>query len=153
MNNEFNFTALVKASAKEAWEDRPTDWSYGCIVENDTIDGREYVEIEDRSAGSFKGSSTDHEIFDTFMNEIFKLCRENNLDDRGNETYCVYDDGEYEVLMHTNYNFWVPKFYSMKMVKKERDSTYIYQQVASIIESINGLIKSLSDCYKQCSKD
>lgn len=148
MDKKFNFTAQVKTSAKEAWEDRPKEWSYNCVVENEIDDdGKEYVEIENRSAGSFGGSSTGHEVFDTFMNEVFKLCRENNLDDRGNQTYCVYDDGEFEVLVHTNYDFWVPRFYSMKMVKKDKAPTYIYQQVASIIESINGSIKALSDCF------
>ena len=90
MDKKFNFTAQVKTSAKEAWEDRPKEWSYNCVVENEIDDdGKEYVEIENRSAGSFGGSSTGHEVFDTFMNEVFKLCRENNLDDRGNQTYCV----------------------------------------------------------------
>lgn len=150
MREEFNFTALVKASAKEAWEDRPTDWSSNCTVENKTNDnGQEYVEIENRSAGSFGGSYTDHESFDDFINEIFRLCREHNLDNQGNQNYLVYDDGEYEVICHTNYDFWVPKFYSMKMVKKDKGN-YIFQQSTSIIESIKNeserLSKSLSDC-------
>ena len=132
---KFDFTGLVKFSAKEAWEDRPTDWSSSCIVENDTMGGKEFVKIEKRSAGSFDGSSTGHEVFDAFMNEIFKLCRENKLDSQGNQTYCVYDDGEYEVLVHTNYNFWVPYFYSMEMVKK-CDLKYIFEENCRIVASI-----------------
>ena len=150
MNEKFNFTALVKSSAKEAWEDRPTNWSNNCTVENKiNDDGHEYVEIESRSAGSFGGSSTDHESFDEFINEIFRFCREHNLDNQGNQNYLVYDDGEYEVICHTNYDFWVPKFYSMKMVKKDKGD-YIFQQSTSIIESVKNeserLSKSLSDC-------
>ena len=150
MRKEFNFTALIKASAKKAWEDRPTDWSNNCVIENKKDDdGREYVEIENRSAGSFGGSSTYHESFDEFINEIFRLCREHNLDNQGNQNYLVYDDGEYEVICHTNYDFWVPKFYSMKMVKKDKGD-YIFQQSISIIESVKNeserLSKSLSDC-------
>lgn len=150
--NEFNFTALVKTSAKEAWEDRPRDWSNNCVVENKiNDDGREYVEIENRSAGSFEGSSTYHETFDAFMNEIFKLCRENRLDSQGNQTYCVYDDGEYEVLIHTNYNFWVPRFYSMTMKEKEKYCCYIFQKTTSILSSIVGETvkssKALNDCF------
>ena len=147
---KFDFTGLVKLSAKEAWEDRPTDWSSSCIVENDTMGGKEFVELENRSAGSFEGSSTGHEVFDTFMNEIFKLCQENKLDSQGNQTYCVYDDGEYEVLVHTNYNFWVPKFYSMKMVKKS-DPKYIFEEdcriVASIASEAAKELKKISNIY------
>lgn len=133
---KFDFTGLVKLSAKEAWEDRPTDWSSNCTIENKiNNDGREYVEIENRSAGSFRGSSTDHEIFDAFMNEIFGLCKEHHLDNQGNQNYLVYDDGEYEVICHTNYDFWVPRFYSMKMVKK-CDPKYIFEEDCRIIASI-----------------
>ena len=35
MDKKFNFTAQVKTSAKEAWEDRPKEWSYNCVVENE----------------------------------------------------------------------------------------------------------------------
>lgn len=149
--SEFNFTSLIKASAKEAWEDRPTDWSNNCVVENDTIGGKEFVKIESRSAGSFEESSTKHETFDEFMNEIFKYCRENKLDNRGNQTYCVYDDGEFEVLVHTNYSFWVPKFYSMEMIKKEKSCCYIFQKTTSILSSVVDTTvksaKALSDCF------
>ena len=153
MREEFNFTASVKSSAKEAWNDRPRDWSNSCTVENKTNDdGREYVEIQSRSVGSFGGSSTGHESFDTFINEIFGLCRSHNLNNQGNQNYLVYDDGEYEVICHTNYEFWVPRFGSMTMVKKnkDKDSNYIFQQSTSIIDSIkiesDRLSKSLSDC-------
>lgn len=150
MREEFNFTALVKSSAKEAWENRPKDWSNSCTVENKiNDDGREYVEIQSRSVGSFGGSSTGHESFDAFINEIFGLCRSHNLNNQGNQNYLVYDDGEYAVICHTNYEFWVPRFYSMKMVKKNKNSKYIFQQTASIVESVKieseRLTKSLSD--------
>lgn len=150
MREEFNFTALVKSSAKEAWENRPKAWSNNCAVEiyNDEH-GCEKVSVRSRS-GSFDSSSTDHQVFDTFMNEILKMCRENRLDSQGNQTYRVYDDGEYEVICHTNYEFWVPRFGSMTMVKKNKDSNYIFQQSTSIIDSIkiefDRLSKTLSDC-------
>lgn len=151
MRKEFNFTALVKSSAKEAWENRPRDWSSNCVVEIDNDEhGCERVSVRSRS-GSFDSSSTDHRVFDAFMNEIFKICIENKLDSQGNQTYCVYDDGEYEVLVHTNYDFWVPRFHSMIMKEKEKNCCYIFQQTTSILSSIVGetvkSTKALTDCF------
>ena len=152
MREEFNFTALVKASAKEAWENRPKNWSNNCVVDCEIDEhGCECVKIRSRSSDSFTSSYTGHETFDDFMNEIFKMCKEKNLDSRGDQTYLVYDDGEYEVLVHTNYSFWVPRFYSMIRKEKEKNCCYIFQQTTSILSSVVDTTvkstKALSDCF------